>query len=298
MICTVDLNFAFVGGSSLQGPISKLQNAVTYNFFANTQIYEPASNYVGVRSVNAETNEYNPTSAIVGRSDTITVGEGDSAITVINSGTIGGGDYYPGSNIRQTYNPATPINPSPINRPDNDQLSELELVQANTAPPIQPTTGATADLARISVSSVEIKDGTNFDTGETGIYVDITFTFEGVNADDSSTHLSDAYQLGEVLLIPKNSNQQYDAILFENEISLDGDTPTQIIRNQVFFSDDKLKPVTDNTSNPTYIDLTDAEVIVVLGELVKMERGKGEFKEIKGNVTLNKSDKYGLPIQA
>jgi hypothetical protein len=49
MICTVDLNFAFVGGSSLQGPISKLQNAVTYNFFANTQIYEPASNYVGTR---------------------------------------------------------------------------------------------------------------------------------------------------------------------------------------------------------------------------------------------------------
>ena len=43
MICTVDINFAFIGGSSLSGPISRLQNAVSYNFFANTEIYSPQS---------------------------------------------------------------------------------------------------------------------------------------------------------------------------------------------------------------------------------------------------------------
>ncbi len=46
MICTVDINFAFIGGSSLSGPINRLQNAVSYNFFANTEVYSPQSDTV------------------------------------------------------------------------------------------------------------------------------------------------------------------------------------------------------------------------------------------------------------
>lgn len=295
MICTVDLNFAFVGGSSLQGPISKLQNAVTYNFFANTQIYEPASNYVGTRGVNAETGEYQVIDK--GRSSTVTVGEGDSSVTVTTNGVVGGGDYYPGSNIKSIVKPATTLNVTSVPLPATDQEAELQLVQAQNAPPVTPTTGATADLSRISVSSIEIEDGTNFETGKSGIFVNITFTFEGVNATDSDTHLSDAYQLGEVTIKPANGTNQYSVTLYEDEISLDGDAPTQIIRNQVFFSDDELKPVTNNTSNPTYIDLTNADVYIKLGELVKMGRGEGEKSEIISNVTLNKSDKYGLPLE-
>ena len=41
MLCNVDLNFKFIGGSTLQGPLSALQNAVSYNFFANTALYMP-----------------------------------------------------------------------------------------------------------------------------------------------------------------------------------------------------------------------------------------------------------------
>lgn len=41
MICTVDIGFAFIGGSSLRGPINKLQNAVSHNFFANTEVFDP-----------------------------------------------------------------------------------------------------------------------------------------------------------------------------------------------------------------------------------------------------------------
>lgn len=40
MICNVDISFKFIGGSSLAGPINKLQNAVSFNFFANTEIYD------------------------------------------------------------------------------------------------------------------------------------------------------------------------------------------------------------------------------------------------------------------
>ena len=39
MIATVDLNMKMVGGSSLVEPISKLQNALSYHFFANTEVY-------------------------------------------------------------------------------------------------------------------------------------------------------------------------------------------------------------------------------------------------------------------
>lgn len=40
MIANIDLSFKFIGGQSLYGPISKLQNAVSFNFFANTHVYD------------------------------------------------------------------------------------------------------------------------------------------------------------------------------------------------------------------------------------------------------------------
>lgn len=46
MICTVDISFKFLGGSSLEGPINKLQNAVSFNFFANTEVYDPRADKI------------------------------------------------------------------------------------------------------------------------------------------------------------------------------------------------------------------------------------------------------------
>ena len=45
MIAKIDLNFSIIGGSSLQGPIRQLQNAVSFNFFANTSTYNPRRYY-------------------------------------------------------------------------------------------------------------------------------------------------------------------------------------------------------------------------------------------------------------
>jgi hypothetical protein len=45
MIATITLGIKFIGGSSLTGPINKLQNAVSFNFFANTEVYESRSNF-------------------------------------------------------------------------------------------------------------------------------------------------------------------------------------------------------------------------------------------------------------
>jgi|688.fasta_scaffold00011_146 hypothetical protein len=45
MLATITLGIKFIGGSSLTGPINKLQNAVSFNFFANTEVYESRSNF-------------------------------------------------------------------------------------------------------------------------------------------------------------------------------------------------------------------------------------------------------------
>jgi hypothetical protein len=46
MIANVDITFNFLGGSSLMGPINKLQNALSFNYFANTHVYDPRADYI------------------------------------------------------------------------------------------------------------------------------------------------------------------------------------------------------------------------------------------------------------
>lgn len=40
MIADISLTFNFLGGSDLAGPISRLQNAVSFNYYANTNVYD------------------------------------------------------------------------------------------------------------------------------------------------------------------------------------------------------------------------------------------------------------------
>ena len=45
MIANITIGFKFLGGSDLSGPIERLQNAVSSNFFANTSVYDRKSDY-------------------------------------------------------------------------------------------------------------------------------------------------------------------------------------------------------------------------------------------------------------
>lgn len=40
MYASISLNFKFLGGSDIEGPISRLQNAVSFNYYANQSIYD------------------------------------------------------------------------------------------------------------------------------------------------------------------------------------------------------------------------------------------------------------------
>jgi hypothetical protein len=63
MIANVTISFKFIGGSTLMGPINKLQNALSFNYFANTQVYDPRADYIAskpkITSVEADPNEEN-----------------------------------------------------------------------------------------------------------------------------------------------------------------------------------------------------------------------------------------------
>jgi hypothetical protein len=47
MMANIDINFTFLGGSDLGGPINRLQNAISFNYYANTSVYDDrAKTYV------------------------------------------------------------------------------------------------------------------------------------------------------------------------------------------------------------------------------------------------------------
>jgi hypothetical protein len=46
MIATVSLTVDLIGGHSLLGPINRLQNAVSFNYYANTEMYDPRSDSI------------------------------------------------------------------------------------------------------------------------------------------------------------------------------------------------------------------------------------------------------------
>ena len=40
MIANVQMNFKYIGGQGLEKPVSELQNALSFNFFGNTEVYD------------------------------------------------------------------------------------------------------------------------------------------------------------------------------------------------------------------------------------------------------------------
>jgi hypothetical protein len=43
MIATISLSIDLIGGQSMDGPINRLQNAVSFNYYGNTEVYDPRS---------------------------------------------------------------------------------------------------------------------------------------------------------------------------------------------------------------------------------------------------------------
>jgi len=91
-IVRVSMQMFIVGGMSLSGPLSQLQNAVSFNYFANTEICEP--------------DRANPTKYFNGYGSTSTTEQTDDEITITNTQIVNSGsttfDYSDDSGPEET----------------------------------------------------------------------------------------------------------------------------------------------------------------------------------------------------
>ena len=54
MFARISLNFTFLGGSDIEGPIARLQNAISFNFYANQSIYDDRADKTTYSGINAK----------------------------------------------------------------------------------------------------------------------------------------------------------------------------------------------------------------------------------------------------
>jgi hypothetical protein len=148
MIATVSINFKFLGGSSMAGPISRLQNALQHNFFANTEMYQKFNDTSSWSDNSAiENRTLNPfivrssrpilTDKITGTKSTITTfgnSKGMDSLIVIPS----------------TNSTSISSDPPTLGRPSAKELDDIEtkLIESKTGSKVQQGSGAKPDLGR------------------------------------------------------------------------------------------------------------------------------------------------------
>jgi hypothetical protein len=213
MICDVTMSFSFIGGSSLNGPINRLQNALSFNYYANTEIYDP-------------------------RADTIKITENDTKGELVNGDiNIGENNQLIGSNNQTGLSTKTTDEKNQIsqanNVTDNNQpiegdfepkLKGFKFISATRTPFQFDTTGQEYDISVI-MDSENIIVGNFIPENkvrpfiEKGIVISLTsiplpdlptntvinnnFTYqEVISFDDIVNLVGDGFQLGTL----KNGN--------------------------------------------------------------------------------------------
>jgi hypothetical protein len=136
MIANVDLSFSFLGGSSLMGPINKLQNALSFNYFANTHVYDPRADYI------AKSKEQK------GKKDQL-------ENTIIDYNIIDGDKKYL-SNIKQNF---TEENLPPKKKLNEDQVKNEEAVNSGPTNQEEQTSTTTGDTE----NDIKVINGFGFD---------------------------------------------------------------------------------------------------------------------------------------
>lgn len=61
MIANINLSFKFIGGSDLGGPIARLQNAVSFNYYANSSVYDDRADRVTYENPDSDYGTTTPT---------------------------------------------------------------------------------------------------------------------------------------------------------------------------------------------------------------------------------------------
>lgn len=137
MIANVSLSFKFIGGSTLSGPINKLQNALSFNYYANTHVYDARADYI---------SKSKPIIKQQGQSD-IEVSDNEPNYYINN--TVN--DLYGGSAVNYNDRKET-TSTAPVTF-DQEKLSEKNS-NATTSQTSLPLAGdLTTDVSKIKISS-------------------------------------------------------------------------------------------------------------------------------------------------
>lgn len=132
MIANVNMTFKFIGGSTLMGPINKLQNALSFNYFANTQVYDPRADYISKEKPILNIKIKNADGS-----------ESDASAFVPDSKT----SYYITPGSKDIRDPETVISEQTIsdNTPEvNQELAAEQVLTGTTVQTALPPSGTTA----------------------------------------------------------------------------------------------------------------------------------------------------------
>ena len=149
MIANVDINFNFLGGSSLMGPINKLQNALSFNYFANTQVYDPRADYISKNRPFMTDNTTKEEDGIVTGSREVPVPESPTGY-YINNGIDSYNEYTTEKIIKEELKAADSI--------VIDQIKDEEIVNSGLENTVQPN-GTTSGSTSGSTSGTTITGG-------------------------------------------------------------------------------------------------------------------------------------------
>jgi hypothetical protein len=230
MLCNVDISFKFIGGSSLGGPISELQNAVGFNFFANTGLYNPRTIYKSVKKYKAQRPD--PITGLLTEFDIETAQDTD---------TFAFGAYvYPGQQFEPTGDiqgsTSTPPNDASLTTSQDQQISagivatdakpSQELI--NTISQATSLTSTTTTVITTSTSGITDTVTTTTQTYDTSNLVNYT-TIRGLDSQAQTirVELKDEYKdkwsifLGEVK-ISNTCNKTTNLLPAFESYNLDG----------------------------------------------------------------------------
>jgi hypothetical protein len=250
MIANVNLSIKFIGGSSLLGPINKLQNALSFNYYANTHVYDPRADYLAKK----------PTSAIAENTqNTTTQNATQAADTLEEWGIVNGIRNVNISEYRDVVITSSPIQPVTNQITDNN-VTTGPLVPASANVPAPSITGGTPTITGIKSVYITSTGKPNSYTvrvklSQSGLYDVFGDTAtQIVSNDELSRFMSKGIKL--ILLATPNptNNSIIEEIINNNNI-------TSYVNANGFnksavnlFTDGYLMGVSDNKSTELIID--------------------------------------------
>ncbi len=211
MIANVSLSFKFIGGESLYGPINKLQNALSFNYYANAGVYEARADYISQEGAPVETD-----------------GKLTSTGLKLNDGVVSTKDD-------PVITPISTIEKSRKNSCEEDQIKANEKpASAQEKPATTPSTSTATTITSTSVST-------------SGVYFSSENKWSGtITAIIGYTNLTKNSKAK--LTIWDKDNCPHEILIFDLDKNKNSET---YVDSKAFLTSFKFLNLLDNNNKPT-----------------------------------------------